>query len=318
MMTELLRIKNLSTYYYTMFGTVRAVEDFSLMINKNEWVSLVGESGSGKSTVAYSIMNLVPPPGRIVKGEIRFNGVNLLNLKEEEARKIRGKEIGMIFQDPMTSLDPLRKIGDQMMEAMVEHGVPKKEAKEKAKEYLEKVGIPGDRIDYYPHELSGGQRQRVMIATSMILNPKLLIADEPTTSLDVIVQNSIMSLLSSLKKMGTSILLVTHDISLAVERSDKIAVMYAGKLFEYGSVNDVVRNPLHPYTKMLLSSVPDIWGKKEIRYIPGFPPDLRRPPPGCRFYQRCPERKEICDWKEPPMVEVEKGHYVSCWLYQVS
>ena len=314
-MDALLRIRGLSTYYYTMFGVVRAVEDFSFDLNKNEWVSLVGESGSGKSTVAYSVMNIVPPPGRIVKGEVLFDGVDLTRLNEDEMRKIRGKEIGMIFQDPMTSLDPLRKVGDQMVEALVEHGIPKDEAKARAEEYLEKIGLPKDRLNYYPHELSGGQRQRVMIAIATMLNPKLLIADEPTTSLDVIVQESIMELLSSLKRMGGSILLVTHDISLAVDFSDRIAVMYAGKLLEYGRVKSILGNPLHPYTKMLLSSVPDLWGEKMIKYIPGFPPDLRNPPPGCRFHPRCPYAMPKCSEEEPPMLEIEGDHYVSCWLY---
>lgn len=314
-MFELLKIRNLSTYYYTMFGVVKAVEDFSLDVKKNEWISLVGESGSGKSTIAYSIMNLVPPPGRIVKGEILFDGIDLTKIGGEEMRRIRGEKIGMIFQDPMTSLDPLRKVGDQMTEAMVEHGVPKDEARGRAEEYIERIGIPKDRLNYYPHELSGGQRQRIMIATAMMLNPKLLIADEPTTSLDVIVQESIMDLLSSLKKMGASILLVTHDISLAADRSDGIAVVYAGRLLEYGRVSDVIGNSLHPYTKMLLSSVPDIWGAKKIRYIPGFPPNLRNPPSGCRFHPRCPSKLDKCDREAPPMVEVKEGHYVSCWLY---
>jgi len=314
-MDALLRIRGLSTYYYTMLGVVRAVEDFSFDLNKNEWVSLVGESGSGKSTVAYSVMNIVPPPGRIVKGEVLFDGVDLTKLNEDEMRKIRGKEIGMIFQDPMTSLDPLRKVGDQMVEALVEHGVPKDEAKARAEEYLEKIGLPKDRLNYYPHELSGGQRQRVMIAIATMLNPKLLIADEPTTSLDVIVQESIMELLSSLKRMGGSILLVTHDISLAVDFSDRIAVMYAGKLLEYGRVKSILGNPLHPYTKMLLSSVPDLWGEKRIKYIPGFPPDLRNPPPGCRFHPRCPYAMPKCSKEEPPMLKLEGDHYVSCWLY---
>jgi len=313
-MDALLRIRGLSTYYYTMLGVVRAVEDFSFDLNKNEWVSLVGESGSGKSTVAYSVMNIVPPPGRIVKGEVLFDGVDLTKLNEDEMRKIRGKEIGMIFQDPMTSLDPLRKVGDQMVEALVEHGIPKDEAKARAEEYLEKIGLPKDRLNYYPHELSGGQRQRVMIAIATMLNPKLLIADEPTTSLDVIVQESIMELLSSLKRMGGSILLVTHDISLAVDFSDRIAVMYAGKLLEYGRVKGILGNPLHPYTKMLLSSVPDLWGEKRIKYIPGFPPDLRNPPPGCRFAPRCPYRMEVCGRVEPRLVRVD-DRLVACHMY---
>ncbi|AFK22595.1 dipeptide ABC transporter ATPase [Pyrococcus sp. ST04] len=297
------------------------MEGVTFSIDRKEWVTFVGESGSGKSTVASAIMRLVPPPGKIIGGEIIFEGKDILKLPEEELRQIRGKEISMVFQDPMTSLDPLRKIGDQLVEVMTVHGVDEDEAKRRAKELLEKVNIPPDRFDYYPHQLSGGQRQRVSIAMAMAFNPKLLIADEPTTALDVIVQDSIMDLIQSLKDEGTSILFVTHDISLAAERSDKIAVMYAGKLVEFGSVEQIVENPLHPYTQALLNSVPDLWSKKEIKAIPGYPPDLRNPPSGCRFHPRChvfaerSDLKGICDTQEPTMIEYEKGHFVACHLY---
>ena len=318
----LLDVKNLSIYYYTLAGTVKAVENVSFAIGKREWVSFVGESGSGKSTVAYAILNLVPSPGQIINGEIIFEGKNILELTNEELREIRGKEISMVFQDPMTSLDPLRKIGDQIAEVMIEHGVEKEEAYEKAKELLKKVNLPEDRISYYPHQLSGGQRQRVAIAIAMAFNPKLLIADEPTTALDVIVQDAIMDLIGSLKDEGTSIFFVTHDISLAAERSDKIAVMYAGKLVEFGRVEQILENPLHPYTQSLLASVPDLWSEKEIKAIPGYPPDLRNPPSGCRFHPRCPIFKEqatlkgICDVTEPKTIEIEKEHFVACHLHR--
>ena len=317
----LLEVKNLSIYYYTLAGVVKGAENVTFSIDRGEWVTFVGESGSGKSTVAHAIMNIVPSPGKVVAGEVIFEGKDLLKLNKEELRKIRGKDISMIFQDPMTSLDPLRKVGDQMVEVMTVHGVPEDEARERAKELLEKVNLPPDRLDYYPHQLSGGQRQRISIAMAMAFNPKLLIADEPTTALDVIVQDSIMDLIEALKSEGTSIYFVTHDISLAAERSDKIAVMYAGKLVEFGTVEQIVENPLHPYTKALIEAVPDLWKESEVRAIPGYPPDLRNPPPGCRFHPRCPVFKErstlkgLCDAAEPGMIEYEKGHFVACHLY---
>ncbi len=309
----LLEVKNLSVYYYTLSGVVKGAEGISFSVREGEWITFVGESGSGKSTVAHAVMNLVPSPGRIVSGEVLFNGRNLLKLPGEELRKIRGKEMTMIFQDPMTSLDPLRTVGDQMVEAMTVHGVDEAEAKRKAKELLEGVNLPGDRFNYYPHQLSGGQRQRVSIAIAMAFRPKLLIADEPTTALDVIVQDSIMDILNGMKEEGTSIYFVTHDISLAVERSDRIAVMYAGKLVEVGTVDQIVENPLHPYTKALIEAVPDLWKEGKVRAIPGYPPDLRSPPSGCRFHPRCPYAKAgLCDTEEPDFREVERGHFVAC------
>ena len=310
----LLRVNNLSVYYYTLSGIVKAVDNVSLSINVGEWISIVGESGCGKSTLAHSIIRLVPPPGKIVNGEILYRGKNILDLSEPELRKILGKEISMVFQDPMTSLDPLRRIGDQLAEVyMIHEDLKLKEAMEKARDMLEKVGIPGDRINYYPHQLSGGQRQRVAIAIAMALKPRLLIADEPTTALDVIVQDSIMELMSRFKKDGTSILFITHDLALAAERSDRIAVMYAGKIVEIGRVDDIVEKPSHPYTIGLLKSVPDIWGPRKIESIPGYPPDLRSPPPGCRFHPRCRFRFEPCDKQEPPLIQIEPEHYVACW-----
>ncbi|WP_456365334.1 ABC transporter ATP-binding protein [Thermococcus sp.] len=309
----LLEVKNLSVYYYTLSGVVRGAEGISFSVGEGEWITFVGESGSGKSTVAHAVMNLVPSPGKIVSGEVVFNGRNLLKLPGEELRKIRGKEMTMIFQDPMTSLDPLRTVGDQMVEVMTVHGLDEAEAERKAKELLERVNLPGDRFNYYPHQLSGGQRQRVSIAIAMAFRPKLLIADEPTTALDVIVQDSIMDILNGMKEEGTSIYFVTHDISLAVERSDRIAVMYAGKLVEIGTVDQIVENPLHPYTKALIEAVPDLWKEGKVRAIPGYPPDLRSPPSGCRFHPRCPYAKAgLCDAEEPDFREVEKGHFVAC------
>ncbi len=315
-------VKDLSIYYFTLNGVVRAVEKVSFNIEKGEWMTFVGESGSGKSTVAYGIINLVPSPGRITGGEVLFEGKDLTKLTPKELKEIRGKEISMVFQDPMTSLDPLRRVGDQIAEVMVEHGVDEKEAMKRAKELLRSVNIPEDRINYYPHQLSGGQRQRIIISMAMAFHPKLLIADEPTTALDVIVQDSIMDLLDALKEGGTSIFFITHDISLAVERSDRMGIMYAGKLVEIGHVDQIIENPLHPYTQALFASTPDLWVEKKISAIPGFPPDLRTPPPGCRFHPRCSvfkgreDLRGLCDAEEPKLVEVEKGHYVACHLYR--
>jgi peptide/nickel transport system ATP-binding protein len=308
----LLEVKNLSVYYYTLSGVVRGAENVSFSVKEGEWITFVGESGSGKSTVAHAVMNIVPSPGKIVSGEVIFNGKNLLTMDKEELRQIRGKELSMVFQDPMTSLDPLRKVGDQIVETMTVHGVPEDEARERAKELLEKVNLPADRLDYYPHQLSGGQRQRISIAMAMAFKPKLLIADEPTTALDVIVQDAIMDLIDEMKAEGTSIYFVTHDISLAAERSDKIAVMYAGKLVELGNVEQIVENPLHPYTKALIEAVPDLWKEGTVKAIPGYPPDLRNPPSGCRFHPRCPFADEKCRSEEPKLVEVSHNHFVAC------
>jgi len=312
----LLEISNIKIYYYTLTGIVKAVDNVSLTINENEWISIVGESGCGKSTLAYGVIRLVPPPGKVVSGKIIFQGKNLLSMDREEFRKMLGKDIGMVFQDPMTSLDPLRKVGEQLAEVFMTHlKMDQKEALKYAGDLLEKVGLTRDRVNYYPHQLSGGQRQRVSIAIAMALRPKLLIADEPTTALDVIVQDTIMDLIESFKKEGTSILFITHDLALAAERSDRIAVMYAGKLVELGSVDQIIDNPRHPYTIGLLQSVPDLWGPRRIESIPGYPPDLRTPPKGCRFHPRCKEKFEPCSKEEPPLIEIEPGHYVSCWLY---
>ncbi len=308
----MLEVHGLTVYYYTLNGVIRAVENISFSIGKREWITFVGESGSGKSTVAQAVIRLIPPPGKIISGKILLNGENLLEKSEKEMRNIRGRKISMVFQDPMTSLDPLRKIGDQIVEAMTEHRIDEKEAERRALELLKRVNIPPDRIDYYPHQLSGGQRQRVAIAIAAALEPNLIIADEPTTALDVIVQNSIMELLQELKNTGTSIMFVTHDISLAFERSDRIVVMYAGKMCEIGKSEDLINDPIHPYLRALLNSVPDIYSDKKVKAIPGNPPDLRSPPSGCRFHPRCPFASNVCREKEPELVEVEKGHFVAC------
>ncbi len=308
----LLEIRDLVVKYYTLSGVVRAVDHVSLKLKPGKWLSIVGESGCGKSTMAYSIVRLISPPGKIVGGKIIFDGRDLLGMSVRDFRRILGREIVVVFQDPMTSLDPLRRIGDQIAEVYTTHlGMKKKEALEKAGEVLERVGIPRDKISAYPHQMSGGQRQRVAIAIAVALKPKLLIADEPTTALDVIVQDTIMDLLQSFKKEGTSILFITHDLALAAERSNRIAVMYAGKLVEEGPVEEIVDNPQHPYTRGLLKSVPDLWGPKKIESIPGYPPDLRSPPPGCRFHPRCRYADEKCR-REEPVLRCSGEHCVAC------
>ncbi|MEM3832234.1 MAG: ABC transporter ATP-binding protein [Thermoprotei archaeon] len=314
-MPELLKINNLRAYYYTLRGIVKAVDGISLALNRNEFMSIVGESGCGKSTLAHAIPRLLRPPGKIVDGDIILENENLTKMNEEKIRKVRGRKIGFVFQDPFTSLDPLVRIGDQITEVFVEHGITNKDdAKEKAMKLLEEVGMPPDRYKYYPHQLSGGQRQRAAIAIAIALNPVLLIADEPTTALDVIVQDLIMDLMQSLINKGMSIMLITHDIALAAERSNKIAIMYAGEVVELGETKKITNEPLHPYTSGLLSSVPDLWSEKEVKSIPGNPPDLIVPPSGCRFHPRCPYVMPLCKEKSPPKINVD-GREVACWLY---
>ncbi|OYT30230.1 MAG: dipeptide/oligopeptide/nickel ABC transporter ATP-binding protein [Thermofilum sp. ex4484_82] len=285
----LMEIQNLKTYYFLPDYVIKAVDGVSMKIEEGEIIGLVGESGSGKSTLGLSILKLVPPPGRIVDGHIFFEGLDLAALGEEEIEKIRGAKISMVFQDPLTSLDPLMRVGDQLVETILAHrNVSKEEAVEMAKEYLEMVGIPRDRFYDYPHQFSGGMRQRAMIAMAVSTQPKLLIADEPTTALDVIVQAQIMRLFEKLRdELNLSIILITHDISVAMEIADKIGVMYAGQLVEFASSYEIYKNPLHPYTKGLMEAVPNIeLEDMKLNYIPGNPPDLFNLPSGCRFHPR--------------------------------
>ncbi|MCE4614570.1 MAG: ABC transporter ATP-binding protein [Desulfurococcales archaeon] len=315
-MDTILSVKDLSVYYYTLSGVVRAVDNVSFELGKGEWMSLVGESGSGKSTLGFALLRLVPPPGRIVSGKIILGGTGVTNLPEGDMRKIRGSKISMVLQDPLTSLDPLRKIGEQLEEILEVHDIKDDAEKEhRIKEAMRNVGLPYDYIEYYPHQLSGGQRQRIAIASSIILNPSILVADEPTTALDVIVQSKIMDLLDDLRRnLGISIILITHDLALALERSDKIAVMYAGEIVEEASGKSIASDPLHPYTKGLINSIPRLYGPKNIEEIPGFPPDLRDPPPGCRFHPRCKYAMDVCKEKSPDYRMID-GRKVRCWLY---
>ncbi len=316
---EVLRIEDLKTYYYTLGGVVKAVDGVDLHVDKGELVALVGESGCGKSTLAFSIMRMVPPPGRIVGGHIYLTGLDVVSMSPEEVRKIRWSKVSMVFQGAMNSLNPVMKVGDQIIEAMLYHDAisTPEEGRSTVKHLFELVGLDPNRIDSYPHELSGGMKQRVVIAMAMSLNPDLIIADEPTTALDVTTQAKIMEVLRDVqKKTGVSILLITHDLPLVAEVSDRVYIMYAGKIVETGSVFTIFKAPRHPYTQGLIGAVPSIRGpKKKLVALPGEPPDLRFPPPGCRFHPRCSKAMDICSREEPPRIEFGPDEFVSCWLY---
>jgi len=310
----LLDVNNLKTSYQLPSGIVKAVDGVSFKIDDGQCLGLVGESGCGKSTVAKSIIRILPKNGFIVDGSIIIDGKDILSLNDEEIRKIRWNKISMIFQNAMSVLDPVIKIGDQIVEAIQTHEkVDKKLAKERTEELLELVGIEKKRYKSYPHELSGGMKQRVNMAMALALNPLLLIADEPTTALDVIVQDRVLQLISSLqKKLGLSMLYISHDISVIAEICDKVAVMYAGKIVEYGDKYNIFRSSYHPYFLGLKNAFVNVLKTKEIIFIPGSPPHLINPPKGCRFYERCPFSAEICKDTEPEYREVEKGHYSAC------
>ena len=313
----LLEINSLTIDYRTRRGKIRAVNNLSFTLEKGETLGLVGESGSGKSTLGLSIIRLVPPPGVIVSGHIRIDGTNILSLSEEEMRSIRGKKVALVFQDPMTSLNPVKKVGAHFIELIRTHepNMSEKEALKRAEKALNDVGILPERINDYPHQFSGGMRQRIMIALAIALNPDLVIADEPTTALDVIVQAKILDLLKSLRDTyGMALILITHDLSIVLERCDKIIVMYAGSLVEYASGVELHRNPRHPYTQGLLQSIPNIeLAEQKLEAIPGSPPNLLDPPKGCRFWPRCSPAKEKCRVEEPPIVESSPGHFVRCF-----
>ena len=311
----LLKINNLKIYYRINEGVVKAVDNVSFQLGVGEVLGLVGESGCGKTTLAKSILRLLPRNSDIKGGEILFNDKNLLKLKETEIRKIRWKEISMISQSAMNALDPVYRVGDQLVEAIITHErLSKKEAWSRAIEAFNMVEIDPVRMKDYPHQFSGGMRQRAIIAMSLILNPSLIIADEPTTALDVIVQAQILDKMIKLeKKFNSSMIIITHDISVVAGTCNKIAVMYAGKLMEFGSIKNVFKKPLHPYMLGLKNAFPSIKGKKqELISIQGTPPDLLNPPSGCCFYSRCPFTREICREKEPEMIEFESGHFAAC------
>lgn len=322
MRENILKVNNLKTYFYTDEGVIPGVDGVNIELDKGETLAIVGESGCGKSVTSLSILRLIPnPPGRIIEGEILYNGKDLLKLSEKEMRSIRGNEISMIFQEPMTSLNPVFTVGRQIMESLIIHQkLSKVQAREKAIEMLKLVGIPlpERRVDNYPHQLSGGMRQRVMIAMALACNPKILIADEPTTALDVTIQAQILRLMCDLKKkMDTSIILITHDLGVVAQIAENVMVMYAGKAVEYASVKDLFKNPMHPYTKGLLQSIPKInYDQEKLYNIKGNVPSPRNYPKGCRFSPRCEEAEAICYEKEPELINLDHNRRVRCWKYK--
>jgi peptide/nickel transport system ATP-binding protein len=315
----LFSIRDLSVEYLTRAGTVRAVDNVSLDIKRGEILGLVGESGCGKSTLGKALMRLHTGPARISHGELWFDGRDLMTLPLSDMHEIRGAEIGMVFQDPMTSLNPVQRILSHLTETIQAHEpeVSEKEARKRSEELIERLGIRRERIMDYPHQMSGGMRQRVMISLALSLRAKLVIADEPTTSLDVIVEAKFLDLLKELQKeFGLTILLITHNIGVVAEVADRIAVMYAAKLVEIGEVNDVFASPRHPYTQGLMRSVPNIkLDGGELYKMSGAPPDLSHPPAGCRFHPRCPYVMDICKQEEPTLETIEGDQRAACWLY---
>ncbi len=319
----LLEVKNLKTQFFTQDGVVKAVEDVSFYVMPGETLGVVGESGSGKSITGLSIMRLIPnPPGKIVNGEVLFEGKDLLKLNDDQIRRIRGNQIAMIFQDPMTSLNPVLTINRQISEALQLHmGMSKDQAKARAIELLRMVGIPNaeERIDQYPHQFSGGMRQRVMIAMALSCNPKLIIADEPTTALDVTIQAQILDLMRSLQaERDTGVIMITHSMGVVAGMADRVQVMYAGSIVETASTEEIFANPRHPYTVGLMKSIPRLDARERERLEPirGLPPDLIDLPDICPFVPRCDYAREKCEQKRPPLLEVAPGHMSACWFWE--
>ncbi len=318
-MQTILEIKDLTVHFPINIGTVRAVEGVDLELEKGEVMGLVGESGCGKSTLGFSILRLLRPPGKIVGGQIIYHGRDIVTMEEKEILDLRGKAISMIFQDPLTSLNPLFRIDEQFIETLKTHKkeIKKEEAYQRAKKIIEDLGISPERLHEYPHQLSGGMRQRIMIGIGLILDPDLLIADEPTTSLDVIVEAQFLDLLNELRKRyNLTILLITHNLGVVAQLADRITVMYGGRIAETGPAGAIFEYPLHPYTQGLLASIPNI--KLEhptLKTMPGSPPDLVNPPEGCVFHPRCPQVKKMCRQKNPEAFQRD-GHLVRCWLYR--
>jgi peptide/nickel transport system ATP-binding protein len=314
----LLEVENLKVYYETLRGPVHAAENVSFKLEKGKTLGLAGESGCGKTSIALSILRLLPSNGRIISGKVILDGENLLETDDIRFRReVRWKKLSVIFQGAMNALHPIFKIGDQIAEAiMVHEHVSKEEALDRARKLLDLVGVKAERIDRYTHELSGGMKQRVVIAMALACNPLLIIADEPTTALDVIVQVQVLKVIKELqRKLNLSMIEISHDLSLISETCDDVAIMYAGNIVEYGDVVSIFKNPMHPYTEKLINAFPSVIGpKKEMPTISGFPPDLLNPPPGCRFHPRCPYAMEICRKDEPAPIEVEKKHSVACHL----
>lgn len=318
MAEKILKVDNLKTSFYTHVGEVKAIRGVSFDLEAGGTLGIVGESGSGKSVTSLSIMRLLQYPGKIINGDVTFKGEDLLKKSKNEMRHIRGNEISMIFQDPMTSLNPLMRVGEQIMESMILHQkISRKEARKKTIEMLELVGIPspGERVDQFPHEFSGGMRQRAMIAMALACEPTVLIADEPTTALDVTIQAQILDLMKDLNaKLGMAIVLITHDLGVVADVCDRVLVMYGGLIMEEGSVNDIFYRPSHPYTVGLLKSIAT--GDSDERLVPivGTPPDLLAPPEGCPFFARCDHAMEVCRKQQPEHFTMGEGHRSACWL----
>ena len=316
----ILSFQDLKTHFFMGRGVARAVDGVSLDLGEGETLGIVGESGSGKTVTCLSVLQLVPEPGRIVGGRIVFGNQDLVSLADSQLQQIRGKQIGMVFQDPMTSLSPFLTIGDQVAEPLLVHDrFSRREARSRAIEMLEKVGIPepASRLSDYPHRFSGGMRQRVMIAMALVGNPKVLIADEPTTALDVTIQAQVLELFRKIKdEFGTAILLVTHNLGVVAGMADRVAVMYAGRVVELARTEELFANPRHPYTLALLRAVPRLenGSNQRLQPIAGVPPDLMRLPAGCSFYERCPFRQERCQQEAPVLETVGKEHQASCWV----
>jgi oligopeptide/dipeptide ABC transporter ATP-binding protein len=315
----LLEVRELSVSYTTLKGELKAVQSVSFDLKEQETLGIVGESACGKSTLGLSILNLLPPAGKVTHGKIILEGQDILTLNKEQLRQTRGKVVAMIFQDPMTSLNPVKKIGDHFVEAVRAHDpdAPDNEAMERARGILAKLGISPERLDDYPHQLSGGMKQRIMIGLSLVLDPKLLIADEPTTSLDVVIEAQILDLLFQLKgSLRLSMILITHNLGIVAEVADRIAIMYGGEIFELSDTKTIFKRPLFPYTQLLLKLVPNIASEVgSLEWIPGSPPDLSSPMEGCKFSPRCPFSFGPCRTARPILREVEPGHLVACHLY---
>jgi peptide/nickel transport system ATP-binding protein len=318
---SLLDVENLRTYYFTKRGPVKAVDGVGFQVREGQAMGLAGESGCGKTTVALSIMKILPSRGKITDGKILLKDVDIARISEKQMRKIRWKRISLVFQGAMNALDPLYSLGDQIVEAILTHEskLKRKEAASRAEELLELVGMERKRIKSYPHELSGGMRQRGLIAMALACNPELLIADEPGTALDVIVQAQVLSIIEDLrKKLNLAVILITHDLSIIADTCDRAAIMYAGKIVEYADVSDLFEEPMHPYTQGLIHAFPNIKSTKtRMNSIPGSPPDLLDPPKGCRFHPRCTYAKTICKEQEPAVMKMRgKEHLVACHLYE--
>ena len=315
----LLQVQELDVSYKTLKGELKAVQRVSFDLGEQETLGIVGESGCGKSTLGLALLNLMPPQGKVTHGKILLDGEDILSLDKEALRRMRGKVVSMIFQDPMTSLNPVEKIGDHFVEAIRAHdpSIPQEEAMKKAAQILGQLGMSSDRLDDYPHQLSGGMKQRIMIGLGLALDPRLLIADEPTTSLDVVIEAQILDLMRQLKgSLRLSMILITHNLGVVAEVADRIAIMYGGEIYELADTRVIFRKPLFPYTQLLLKLVPNVSQETtSLEWIPGSPPDLTSPIAGCKFAARCPFVLEKCKTSRPVYKEAEPGHWVACHLY---